>query len=499
MSVSTSNDTADEPNRVVTAQVEAGSGYNIGSPRNAAVTVLDNDEAIVPPPPSCSGAEPSATRSVRTRETSIETHANGRAVRTKERTKTQDQTRSVRCRNGVWLTGAWSDSGAPSYTPWVLGDWSCSAKPPQPGDRTRTITVSTSTAWELSGMTARQIRTTVTQRQRQSHAWSGPALCLWQAGAWTDDGPPVPTPKVLQTKLKPKPEAFYRDSSPTATGRSRVVRVQTTPICLEQTQREYAYYRTTYSRTYQWGGSSWTQTVSQITPPVRYRYWLNVGSQRLCALRAQDSASQPVAAPALREQFAAGTHEMQWGVERLRFTVPTAATITVVSRVLDTGDIAAVFVAESGAELVVTIGALSQAAPSSSDATLSQLASTLSLARPTPSIEIDDDSPACDALPESDAASVNLDGAVCAQTVGQTITIELGGTQLKLVLSAGRDWLLMADPGGSGVMVVWLTDLTSGSLLALDPSTGKELGRVVASDAIGVSALFDAIAVAESP
>ncbi len=501
LSVSTSNDAVDEPHSVVTAQVEAGSGYRIGSPKTAAVTVLDNDEAIVPPPPSCSGPEPSSTRSVRTRETSTETHANGRALRTNERTKTQAQARSVQCRNGQWATGAWGDSGAPSYSAWVLGVWSCSSMPSQPANRTRTLTVSTSTAWQVSGATARQIRTTVTQRQRQSHAWSGPALCLWQAGTWTNNGAAVTTRTVLRTKLKPTPETFYRDSSPTATGRRRVMRVQTTPICLEQMQREHAYYRTTYSRTYQWGGSSWNPTVSQITPPVRYRYWLNAGSQRLCALRAQDSAAQPEAAPALREQFAAGTHEMQWGVDRLRFTVPAAATITVVSRVLDTGDIAAVFVAESGAELVVTVGALSQAAPSSSDATLSQLASTLSLARSTSSIEIDDDSPACDTVPESDIASVNLDNTVCAQTVGQTITIELGGMQLKLALSAGRDWLLMAapDPGGSGAMAVWLTDLASGSLLALDPSSGKELGRVIASDAIGVSALFDAIAVAESP
>ena len=47
LTVNTVNDEGDEPNSVVTAEVESGIGYTVGSSSSASVTVEDND---IPPP-----------------------------------------------------------------------------------------------------------------------------------------------------------------------------------------------------------------------------------------------------------------------------------------------------------------------------------------------------------------------------------------------------------------------------------------------------------------
>ena len=49
LTVNTVNDEADERNSVVTAEVETGTGYTVGSASSASVTVNDNDNAIPPP------------------------------------------------------------------------------------------------------------------------------------------------------------------------------------------------------------------------------------------------------------------------------------------------------------------------------------------------------------------------------------------------------------------------------------------------------------------
>ena len=48
--VTTSNDDVDEPNGSVTAAVQSGTGYNVGSPASASVNVADNDDPPPPPP-----------------------------------------------------------------------------------------------------------------------------------------------------------------------------------------------------------------------------------------------------------------------------------------------------------------------------------------------------------------------------------------------------------------------------------------------------------------
>ena len=48
VSVSTVNDSTDEPNGSLTMSLNSGSGYTVGSPSSATVTVYDNDEAPVP-------------------------------------------------------------------------------------------------------------------------------------------------------------------------------------------------------------------------------------------------------------------------------------------------------------------------------------------------------------------------------------------------------------------------------------------------------------------
>ena len=46
----TVDDTTDEPDSTVTARVDGGTGYTIGSPNSAVLTVADNDSASTPTP-----------------------------------------------------------------------------------------------------------------------------------------------------------------------------------------------------------------------------------------------------------------------------------------------------------------------------------------------------------------------------------------------------------------------------------------------------------------
>ena len=51
LTVATDNDDADESNSVVTARLQGGTGYTVGSSSSASVTVNDNDNPAPPPPP----------------------------------------------------------------------------------------------------------------------------------------------------------------------------------------------------------------------------------------------------------------------------------------------------------------------------------------------------------------------------------------------------------------------------------------------------------------
>ena len=48
--VTTTNDNVDEPNGTVTATVQTGNGYTVGTSSSASVTVADNDDPPVDPP-----------------------------------------------------------------------------------------------------------------------------------------------------------------------------------------------------------------------------------------------------------------------------------------------------------------------------------------------------------------------------------------------------------------------------------------------------------------
>ena len=63
LTVATDDDQADESNGVVTAEVETGTGYTVGSSSSASVTVEDNDD---PEPPSSSLSAPTVTRALAT-------------------------------------------------------------------------------------------------------------------------------------------------------------------------------------------------------------------------------------------------------------------------------------------------------------------------------------------------------------------------------------------------------------------------------------------------
>ena len=498
LSVATTNDSRDEPNSVITTRLKAGSGYRLGSASSASVTVRDND-----PPPAvvCTERKPPTSRTLESTQTETETHSNTRATRTKKRTVTQPQTRTVECKAGRWVEGGWKNNGAATNGAWTVGSWSCLSKPAQPSAESRTITVSTKTAWSVVGKTATQVRTVVTQTQRRTYSWSAAPVCLWQAGAWENVGSAKTTRTTLQTKIKPKAVTYTVDSSHVKTGRTRVIRVSSTPICLEQSQAQYSYRRTIRLRDHVWSEPNWVRTDKAITPPVRYTYWANVGSQRLCALRSSDAPDATETQPALRARFTAGAHELQWGADRLGFTVPANTQVWVEARVLSSGEIAAAFVSGVGGELIVTAASVGSGGLTSGDSVLATLAPTLKLvARPSLSA-LPDDAHACLVLELTENARVDLDQATCAQTAGQTVTAGMGDSTVALALTTNRDWLLTGGPSPNGTeqTAIWLTDLASGSLLAIDPTSGRELGRVTADGASDVGALFDAIVKEETP
>ena len=72
LTVNTVNDEGDESNSVVTAEVETGTGYTVGSTSSASVTVNDNDTPSPPPPPSTPGITPVCDRTPQVRDEIVE-------------------------------------------------------------------------------------------------------------------------------------------------------------------------------------------------------------------------------------------------------------------------------------------------------------------------------------------------------------------------------------------------------------------------------------------
>ena len=452
-----------------------------------------------PPPQTCDpDTKPNATQTVTSTES--ETEVDGRAQRSRSRTITQAQKRTVECgSNGEWSKGSWDDEGEPNVGAWgTWGDWSCSGQtPPRPASEDRTVTISTTTAWEVSGGVASKVQTLTKRDDTNSFKWSGPKEC-----AWVDDwdlGDSYAEETTLQTKIRKSPRTWTTEVNGFEV-RRRVTRVQTTPLCLEQEERLWRYRIRTSAQPYVWSEPNWVLgSVTSITPPVWYERWEPVGSQRLCRLAARegpetDSTVDP------RPSYAAGVHTVQWGSLWIRFTVPEEATVFLAARATEAQELAPVFGLAGGAELVVSLSDLIEdKKPTSSDSILTSLATSL---------EIVDGPPLPTAPPEgaqscvltaanaSGTSMADLNAHQCVLVSSGPVSFTIGTALLTLTLPEGRDWLAFAAPLeiGSDQTALWLFDAATGSMLVLDYGTGHELARQLAVGATNLGAVLDVVA-----
>ena len=412
----------------------------------------------------------------------------------------QPQTRSVtwnsvECR---WDEGKWADVGDTYWTtPTPTGETRpAPAKPIERELRDR----KTEGRSEVRGTTAYKQSRQVATEHRRTVSWDE-SQCRWDPGNW-DDGVPWSTPwKDTGEEIeRPPTRTWTTRVNEARTGRTRVIRVQSTPICLEQTQ-EQLRYRIRYSaQAYVWDGDmSWVPgTVTSTTPPVWHTRWRDVGSQRLCRIGGQDDEA---AAADAGPSFEAGQHRLQWGTVWLRFTVPAGSSVLLTARADATRELTAVFSLAGGAELIVSPSALARdERPTSTDPTLASLATSLALVEEPQVASAQSGDTACaTATPggPSAATRVDLDANDCTLiSGGGSVVLVAGKASLDLTLPEGREWIAFAAPvaEGNGSDAFWLIDAASGSLIVLDPASGNELARQLTDGSAGLKGLLDGIA-----
>ena len=201
----------------------------------------------------------------------------------------------------------------------------------------------------------------------------------------------------------------------------------------------------------------------------------------------------------------AGSYEMQWGEQRIVFTVPAGATVELSRRQQESGDYVAVLSMKQGAELVVGADALSgddQARSTrfagTTDPTLSAIAASLrdpATAAPEPSVITTTE---CAVAEPSDdgVTNVDLDAEPCAIVRGGgAVTVVQDGESLGITLAAERDWLVVDGTGAdeAGTTAATFVDLLTGGYLTVALTDGSELARHIPEGITDLSALFDAL------
>ena len=412
----------------------------------------------------------------------------------------QPQTRSVtwNAAECQWDAGEWGDVGDSYWTtPSPTGETRpAPAKPIERQLRDR----KTEGRSEVRGTTAHKQSRQVATEHRRTVSWDE-SQCRWDPGDW-DDGVPWSTPwKDTGEEIeRPPTRTWTTRVNEARTGRTRVSRVQSTPICLEQTQ-EQLRYRIRYSaQAYVWDGDmSWVPgTVTSTTPPVWHTRWRDVGSQRLCRIGGQDDEA---AAADAGPSFEAGQHTLQWGTVWLRFTVPAGSSVLLTARADATRELTAVFSLAGGAELIVSPSALARdERPTSTDPTLASLATSLALVEePLVASAQSGDTACATATPGAPSAAtrVDLDASDCTLiSGGGSVVLVAGKASRTLTLPEGREWIAFAAPvaQGNGSDAFWLIDAASGSLIVLDPGSGNELARQLTDGSAELKGLLDGIA-----
>jgi len=439
----------------------------------------------------------------------------GRATRSVTIHLLQPQTRTVTCNtsNGSWVPGTWMNAGTPRETGRTRGSWTCKpeftpSRITRPPGGTNTVTT-TSDAWVVSGSVAMKVRTTTTESFTTTVTWQGPTTCNWSSRP-DSDGPPAMTTETIETKVRPATRYWSTATPEVPTGRTKVIRVSTTPVCLEQTQRELRWQTMTRWHNYVWREPNWVAGRTHIFNLPGYRYrWENYGAQRLCAIGGFSDEEEETPRP-LGAEYAAGSHTVAWGADWFSFTVPADATVRLSARLSDAGDLEALFVTPAGAQLAIVVADLADGPPPNAiaDPTLSALAATLRLADPPPINDAAGASGAtaspqrnCDIWDGAAPVILNPQTGACTVASSGTATVRLGANALRITFNptdADAPWLIFAAsvqdaPEGIDQTAIWLVDTTSGAAVALNPATGAERTRLPrVSDA--TDARLDAIA-----
>ncbi|MDE2987103.1 MAG: fibronectin type III domain-containing protein [Chloroflexota bacterium] len=459
-----------------------------------------DDDCPIPPPTCDPDTKPGATQTVTSTET--ETDVDGKAQRQRSRTITQKQSRTVGCgSDGAWDTGGWTNDGAANRGAWgPYGAWSCSmAAGPRPTAGERTVTISTRTAWSVSGGVASKIRTVTKRDDTNPHQWSGPKGC-----AWVDDwqrGSPYTEKTTIETSVRPSHDVVTVVLQ--RTSQTRWVAVDDGLFCIEYQERRNGVRQSFYLRPHVWSHSAeaWVDGARNSAPffthptgVFSWSGWSRTGTSRLCPQGAQGVGGQAGYSPA---QLSGGEWRWQWGDDLWSFSVPAGATVELRSRTLDSGEEAAVFrVGE--VELVVTSTALSGVSGlvAPEDPTLAAIATSLQIAQPEqPSVPAESERE-CVVVeqPESGSAQVDLNADSCLVVPnGGSVNVALGGYTRTLALPTGRGWLLVATSDAETAPAISIVDLTSGGYLIVNAADGTEVNRGVPEDYPDLGALFDSL------
>ena len=253
---------------------------------------------------------------------------------------------------------------------------------------------------------------------------------------------------------------------------------------------------TTYHVTFSCSGGCWVSSVRPSSTSTTGA-WSRTGVTQSC------SGSRSASANAMT--LSAGSYEMQWGEQRIVFTVPAGATVELSRRQQESGDYVAVLSMKQGAELVVGADALSgddQARStrfaSTTDPTLSAIAASLrdpAAEAPEPSATTPTECPVAE--PSDDGVTnVDLDAAPCAIVRGGgTVTVAQVGHSLAITLAAERDWSIMNMTGAdqAETAAVMFFDFPTGGSITLALTDGSELARNIPEGNTDLPSLFDAM------
>ena len=298
------------------------------------------------------------------------------------------------------------------------------------------------------------------------------------------------------TQERPSNDAF---SSSTSSRETRMVPVFVPPLfnCEFFEEARTVTTTTTYFISYSCVDLCW-QSSANVSVSTSYGQWSRTGNLGgSCNVRRAVGGAGTV--------LSAGDYDLQWNDQRIRFTVPTGATVTLSGRQLDNGDYVAVLTLKQGRELVIGADALdgddlarSARFSSTTDNTLRSIADSLrdpSTVEAQASVTTTSQCAVAEASDDG-TTSVDLDGDSCVIVRdGGAVTVSLADESHTLSLATGREWLIVdaSETNPEDTAPATFVDLSSGGYITLSLFDGSELGRHIPDGDATLGTLFDAM------